>query len=616
MERKNAKKARLSFRAQLVLFGLLLVMIVALPPLIIEIQRPWDELSQLISRGKIIVSEVKTDFTLWDLQKMNNFALESQKKADPNNEDCLIWTFNLLITGQNLSYEEINKTVLENNEEIKKVDEANLVKAFAFWQEQFANQPELIPLFKKYKEKLMRAKISAKVAGFNFDDTYVMVDDGQKLVFLLDGATWWESSYPGLEYDVVKNDCPYFRNYLKNGPGFDTNPIRYHLKIFPKFDTDQWGNWFSVWLADTSTGSYNNFALDFDASHVRKLMWTIGAYIISTILVLALVIALITQILSRKISQPIKLLMAGAKSVIDANYDVIVPKIGSREFEEFIVIFNDMVVKLKGRVNLKQMLGKLLSKELAERVEKEGMVLEGHEVETTIMFTDFAGFSTITRNMPPEKIFQMLNEYFSELIPIIKKWGGFPDKYIGDAIVAIFGAPLKLGNHAEMAVSCAIEMQLKMRQLTEIRKKQKKPVLEMRIGINSGQVIVGALGSDEKMDYTSIGETTNLANRMESACQIGDILISGNTFKLVNDIFFENIDIDEFPQQFEVKGYSDTIAAYNIQVANLKISKNAEAISNDDFYIIETADHHLKKFDSLSPEAKKKFSKVVKITPS
>jgi len=606
----------LAFRTQLVLFGLLLVFIVALPPLIVEVQRPWDELGQLIGQGKIIVSEVKADFTLGDLQKMNDFALGVQPKADLENEDYLIWTFNLLITGQKLSYAEIKKTVLENNEEIKSVDEANLAKAFAFWQEQFRNQPELIPIFKKYKEKLIQTKISANVAGFNFDDTYVMVDDGQKLVFLLDGAKWWESSYPGLEYDVIKNDCPYFRNYLKNGPGFDTDPIHYHYGILPKFNTDKWGTWFSVWLAERNNGIWNNFAIDIPADHVKKLMWTIAGFIATIILVIAMIISLVTQRLSFKISQPIKNLVAGIEAVIAGNYDYEVPKSGSREFGILIRFFNKMIKLLKGRINLKQMLEKLLSKELAERVEKEGMVLEGQKADTTIMFTDFAGFSSITRNMLPEEIFQMLNEYFKELISIIKKWGGFPDKYIGDAIVAIFGAPLKLGNHAEMAVSCAIQMQLKMRQLNKLRQEQGKPVLEMRVGINSGEVIVGALGSDEKMDYTSIGETTNLANRMESACEIGQILISQNTFKLVQNIFFEGIDIDESPHHFDVKGYSEPIDAYNIYVANLKIEKNKEATGKDDFYIIRPADYNLKNFDNLSAEQKQKFTKVVKITPS
>ncbi|MCX6746333.1 MAG: adenylate/guanylate cyclase domain-containing protein [Candidatus Parcubacteria bacterium] len=624
MDEKTAKKSRLSFRTQLVLFGLLLVLIVALPPLIVEIQRPWEELANLISQGKIVVSQVKSDFHPYQLKKMNEFALRINESADPELENYLVWTFNLWFEFCEhetcimvLTPEYMAKILKAKGMETKNFDFQKLLQAEDFWEKQFASDPRLRIIFKEYKEKLSQARLSAKAAGFDFNDTYVMTDNGQKLVFLLDGSDWWESSYPGLEYDVIKNDCQYFRNYLKNGPGFDTNPVRYHLKIFPKFDTDKWGSWFSVWLAaEVNRGTWNNFALDFDASKVKKLMWTIGIFILSTIAVITLIITLLTSRISDLISKPIKQLIAAAQEVINSNYDIQVPEHGSLEIRNFIAIFNDMVVKLKGRLNLKNMLGKLLSKELAEKVEKEGLIFEGEMVKATLVFTDFAGFSTITKNMGPQEIFQMLNEYFRELIPIIKKWNGFPDKYIGDAIVAIFGAPVKLDNHAELAVSCAIEMQLVLRRLNEVRQKEKKPVLEMRIGINSGEVIVGALGSDEKMDYTSIGETTNLAQRMEAACQIGDILISENTFNQVQTIFFENTDIDEHPQQFEVKGYSNTIAAYNIQVANLKISKNAQAIKSDDFYIMEITDNHLKKFDALTPEEKQRFSKVVKITPA
>jgi len=606
----------LAFRTQLVLFGLLLVIIVALPSLIVEVQRPWDELGQLIGRGKIIVSEVKADFTLGDLQEMNDFALEVQKKADPENEDYLIWAFNLLITGQKLSSTEIEKTVLANNEEIKKVEEDNLDKAFAFWQGQFAKQPGLILIFKKYKDKLKQTKAASQIAGFNFDDTYVMTDDGPKLVFLLDGSNWWESSYPGLEYDVIKNDCPYFRNYLKNGPGFDTDPIHYHYGILPKFNIDKWGTWFSVWLAEKNNGIWNNFAIDIPAGHVKKLMWTIGIFIASILAVIALIITLLTSRLSELISKPIHYLMAGTKAVIEANYEYVVPKAGSREFGEIIDNFNDMMVKLKGRVNLKQMLTRLLSEELAEQVEKEGMVLEGQEIEATIMFTDFAGFSTLTQNLKPEEIFKLLNEYYMVLDPIVHKCGGFTDKFVGDAIVAIFGAPVPLDNNAEKAVCCAIEMQKTIRKLNEQRQKENKIVFEMRIGLYSGKVIAGALGSDRKIDYTSIGETTNLANRLESACEIGHILISEITFGKIKHIFFEGIDIDESPHHFEVKGYSEPIAAYNLYVTNLKIEKNKDATGKDDFYIIKPADHHLKNFDNLPAEKKSKFTKVITITPS
>ena len=615
-------KSRMSFRTQLVLFGLLLVVIVALPSLIIEVQRPWEELANLISRGNIIVSKVKSDFDPYQLKKMNEFALHINESADPKLENYLVWTFNLWFEFCEhetcvmvLTPEYMTKILKTKGMDTKNFDFQKLLQAENFWDKQFAPDPRLRIIFKEYKGKLIQARLSAKTAKFNFADTYVMADDAKKLVFVLDGESWSKSSYPGLSYYVNKNDCPYFRDYLIKGAGYYTNPTAYHLGIFPKFDTDQWGNWFSVWLAEqTKDGSWNNFALDFDASKIRRLMWTIGIYIMTTILVTALVIALITEKLSLKISKPINFLMTAAKEVIDANYDVVVPKIGSREFEEFISIFNDMIVKLKGRVNLKRMLVRLLSKELAEKVEKDGIVLEGQEVEATIMFTDFAGFSTITHGMLPDETFGILNEYFKILDPLVYKWTGFTDKFVGDAIVAIFGAPLPLDNHAENAVCCAIEMQMKMRELNAIRKKEGKTIFEMRVGLYSGKVIAGALGSDRKIDYTSIGETTNLANRLESASEIGHILISQMTFEKIEHIFFENVDIDGSPHHFEVKGYNEPIDAYHIYVAEIEITKNQTATGKDDFYIFRTVRHDLKQKDKLADEKKQKFTKFVKIT--
>ena len=617
-------KSRMSFRTQLVLFGLLLVIIVALPSLIIEVQRPWEELNNQVDRGKIVISQVKSEFNPYQLQGMNEFALKINKEVNPENEKYLIWTFNLwfdFCQSENcvmvLTPDYMLGNLKAKGIDTKDFDFEKLRNAEDFWDHQFASDPHLRIIFKDYKAKLIEAKKSAKKAGFDFNDTYVMTDNGRKLVFLLDGSDWHESSYPGLEYDVQKNNCPYFRDYLQKGPGFYTNPTRYHLKIFPKFDTDKWGSWFSVWLASKDNqGNWNNFALDFDASRVRKLMWTIGSYILTTLLLLTLIIFLVTEKLSKLISKPIHYLMAGTKAVIEANYEYVVPKAGSSEFGEIIDNFNRMIIMLKGRVNLKQMLEKVLSKELAEKVEKDGMIPDGQEVEATILMTDFAGYSTITQKLDPSDTTEMLNEYYGELVPIIHKWLGYLDKFIGDAIMGTFGTVTDLENNAENAVCCAIEMQLTVRKINEQRRKQKKPVFEMRIGLDTGKVITGAIGSKKKIDITCIGGTISLAQRFESSCNIGHILIGQKTYELVRHIFFENVDIDEAPQMVKVKEYVQKIPAYNIQVANLKISKNPQATCNENFYIYEKVDHNLKNFDNLPPEQKLKFTKVVKITPS
>jgi len=131
------------------------------------------------------------------------------------------------------------------------------------------------------------------------------------------------------------------------------------------------------------------------------------------------------------------------------------------------------------------------------------LTVRGESIDCTVMFTDFAGFSTITQHLVAGEVVEALNTYFDSMIPIIKKYGGFPDKYIGDAIVAIFGAPVHLSDHAERAVLASIEMQNKMREINETRRREKKPYFEMRIGLNSGNVIAGAIGCDMKLEYTA-----------------------------------------------------------------------------------------------------------------
>ena len=203
---------------------------------------------------------------------------------------------------------------------------------------------------------------------------------------------------------------------------------------------------------------------------------------------------------------------------------------------------------------------------------KRGIGPGGKQVECSILFTDFAGFSSITKTMAAGDVVDLLNRYFSELIPIIKKHGGFPDKYIGDAIVAIFGAPVHLDDHADRAVRCSIEMQKAMRSINRRLQDEGNRLFEMRIGINSGEVVAGAIGCNLKLEYTSIGETTNLAQRMESACSIGHILISENTFNMISGCKYD-AEVQRTPDEKDVKGYSQPIKAYSIFPHDLRITK-------------------------------------------
>ncbi|MBN1325937.1 hypothetical protein JW977_03070 [Candidatus Falkowbacteria bacterium] len=599
-----------SFRTQLILFGFCLVLIVGLPFLAIEIRRPWQALDQLVLQGKIIITNIESRFEKDDLARLNNFALNVGKIEKKHQETYLAMAFNQLMESDNLLSESETKRILrENDLPVANFEYSRLQEAQKFWQEQFFHDPGIIFLLRQYKDKLQQNIIAARSAGFIFNDNYVMVDDEKNLYFLLDGSTWYESTYPGQKYNVTANDCPYFRNYLKNGPGFDTDPAHYYLHILPKFNEDQWGTWFSVWYAVNNNGIWNNFSLDFDASSIKKMMLTLSGLIMGMAIAIIFLISLLTAKLSLYISKPIDNLVLGTEAVILGNYDHEVPKTGSLEFSKLIAFFNEMLKNLKERLNMKASLEKLLSQELADQVAKHGLVLGGQAVNITNLFTDFAGFSTVTMKMRPEEIVAMLNDYFSVLVPIIKKWGGFPDKYIGDAIVSIFGAPVALDNHAENAVCCAIEMQRKIRTFNDQRRLERKPILEMRIGLNSGDVIAGAIGSDLKLEYTSIGETTNLAQRMESMCQIGHILIAQATYEKIQGVFFDGVHIEASPQSLKVKGYDKPVLAYNIYVTDIEISKSGQG--SEEFYSIKKVDRGLKHASDLSEEEKNSYIKIV-----
>lgn len=170
-----------------------------------------------------------------------------------------------------------------------------------------------------------------------------------------------------------------------------------------------------------------------------------------------------------------------------------------------------------------------LIKQLMKNPDK--LKLGGERKCLTVLFTDIAGFTSISENMEPEKLVEFLNEYLTAMTDIILKNNGMIDKYEGDAIMAVFGAPVYYDKHAEMACITAIEYQKKLDSLRESWKERGLPELRARIGINTGDMIVGNMGSNKKFDYTVMGDSVNLASRLEGANKLykTEIMISSDT---------------------------------------------------------------------------------------
>lgn len=185
------------------------------------------------------------------------------------------------------------------------------------------------------------------------------------------------------------------------------------------------------------------------------------------------------------------------------------------------------------------------------------VIMEPKELTATILFIDIVGFTHLSETMPPREINIILNRYFSRMTDIVFSYDGTLDKYIGDGLMAVFGAPMEKDDDAERATRAALEIR---RQLTSMmRNTEKEKRFDIRIGLNTGRVVAGNIGSPKRMEYTVIGDPVNIASRLESIAKPNQIIIGEETCKLVKDTF----KINKIGTR-KVKGKSAEIMVYEV----------------------------------------------------
>ena len=181
------------------------------------------------------------------------------------------------------------------------------------------------------------------------------------------------------------------------------------------------------------------------------------------------------------------------------------------------------------------------------------------EKEVTVVIGDLRGFTSIAENYSPRDVADMLNRYFTIMCKIIYRHGGVVDKFVGDSIMALFGVPVSNGNDIEQALCCAVEMQIAMNEFNAENKKQSIPDQFMGIGINTGTVLAGRVGSELHSEYTVIGNEINMTSRIEAYTLRGQILISSNTYAKAQDL----ISVKD-PMHISVKGKRDPLIIYEL----------------------------------------------------
>lgn len=216
---------------------------------------------------------------------------------------------------------------------------------------------------------------------------------------------------------------------------------------------------------------------------------------------------------------------------------------------------------LRQRDFVRATFGRYLSNEVVNELldSPQGLKMSGETREITILVSDLRGFTSLSSNLSPAEVIPILNRYFKAMLEVIASYRGTVDELQGDGILVFFGAPLASPDHPQRAVACAIEMQNKMAEVNEVQRREGLPELAMGIGINTGEVVVGNIGSQNRSKYGAVGSAINLAYRIESCTGGGQILMSPATYGQVKS--FVSV---RKKMEMEFKGIRDPMTIYDV----------------------------------------------------
>ncbi len=264
----------------------------------------------------------------------------------------------------------------------------------------------------------------------------------------------------------------------------------------------------------------------------------------------------------------------------------------------------------KKNVVIKGMFSQYVSSTLVNQLieNPDRLKLGGEQKKLTILFSDIIGFTSFSEKKTPEELVKFMNEYLNAMTEIVLKNNGTLDKYIGDAIMAFWGAPISLEDHAAKACSTAIEMRERLNTLREKYSSNPEDQIDIRIGINSGDVVVGNMGSHKRFDYTVMGDNVNLASRLEGASkQYGTrVIISDKTYNSVKDNF-----VVRFLDNVKVKGKSKPTKIF--ELIGLEDDKfSVDKLKNLGHYLSGIEEYINKNFE----QAKVHFEQSLKQNPN
>ncbi len=333
----------------------------------------------------------------------------------------------------------------------------------------------------------------------------------------------------------------------------------------------------------TQRGSYDNGAgylyatnLDYSLIPFKEIQ--------NKILLMGIAVLLVglmfSIVFSKRIARPLRSLLEGTKGVIDDNYDFEIKHTSSDEVGELSKAFNHMLKGLREKKYIQDTFGKYVHPSIVENIlsNPDNILPGGTRSYQSVLFCDVANFTSFSETMAPESLIQLLNEYLGAMTEEISQTHGILDKYIGDAIMAFWGPPFTPGNHSLLACQAALNMQAQLKILRPQWLAKGLPEIRMRVGVATGHMIVGNIGSEKNLEYTCIGDTVNYSSRLEGINKMygTDIIIDVFTKKNVeHDLLLRELDT------IQVKGRTQGAQIYEVMAESKKASPEQIRIKSD-----------------------------------
>lgn len=280
-----------------------------------------------------------------------------------------------------------------------------------------------------------------------------------------------------------------------------------------------------------------------------------------TVLIIAAGIAASFYI-STKFSKPIYSLVEGTREIKKGNFNNTLDVWSNDEIGDLTAAFNDMMDGLRKKEIMQDAFGKYVTSEIVDMIlqNPDGKWFQGEVIDATVMFADIRDFTSFSEKRDPAEVVHVLNQYFTTATDIIFKYGGHVDKFIGDEIMSVFGAIVQQKDHSAKAIRAAVALQNELKAMNRDRQKTEDGAIRIGIGINTGELIAGNIGSNKRMEYTVIGDVVNLASRLTRLAEPDEIIISDSVYQRVSDIV-----VAEKVEPVAVKGKSQPVLIYKVR---------------------------------------------------